>query len=83
MMKSAKEMFEELGYEELFIPYDYHKEYKDGRELFISFDTNKKTVTKGKCGFKVEPMELKDITITKIELQAINKQVEELKWNIR
>ena len=77
---SAKEMFEKLGYETLFLPYDYHKEYKNGREIFISFDTKKKTVAKGKCGFVVEPMDLKDITITMSELKAINKQVEELGW---
>ena len=78
---SAKDMFEKLGYETFLFPYDYHKEYKDDREIFISFDIHKKTVTKGKCGYVVEPMTLKDITITKRELQAINKQVEELGWN--
>ena len=77
---TAKEMFKKLGYEKFLLPYDYHKEYKNGREVFISFDIKKKTITKGKCGYRIEPMELEDITITKRELQAINKQVEELGW---
>lgn len=78
---SAREMFEKLGYKKFqYGTYNYIKHYKSGRELFICFDTRRKKVSKGKCGFGIYPMTKKDIEITMRELQAINQQVKELKW---
>ena len=75
-MKTAKEMFEELGYKTSgkstrYIC--YRKKEKIG-ECYIEFDLKKKVIENNKhyslsCGISVD------------ELQAINKQVEELGWN--
>ena len=80
-MKTAKEMFEELGYRykgfgntiaySNYDPYSY--EYKD-----IKFDNKTKTIDCKKGGNYFEPDKKFDITMQ--ELQAINKQVEELGW---
>lgn len=74
-MKSAKEMFEKLGRIQTTTEYDNYKadiDYLDEKkeQTNIFFDLENK-----KVGF---------INIYKIsvqELQAINKQVEELGWN--
>ena len=76
----AKEMFEKLGYEDFCGTLNYIKEYKDGREIFIDFDIKRKKISKGRCGFAIYKMDSRDIEITLKELQAINKQVEELGW---
>ena len=75
-MKSAKEMFKKLGYRKSRYENTYYKTYKNGKEVFISFD--KKKIKKCKCGYGVEIVDDIDITITLSELKAINKQVEEL-----
>ena len=82
----AKEMFEKLGYRTLgtlkpndnYIVIAYEKELY-GDELYIYFYGTKEVrlYLEGKKG-KVYPS-----TITLEELQAINKQVEELGWNER
>ena len=74
-LKSAREMFEELGYE-----YDtYGKDIIFSKEfeyatVELYFDVESKTIT---------IQSNKDIAYQfKIkELKAINKQIEELKWN--
>lgn len=80
---SAKEMFEELGYElirdcEFYL--FYKKALKENAEyendyLHISFEKQYKEVIKT-YGDDNSPE-----AITMRELQAINKQVEELGWN--
>ena len=80
---SAKEMFEELGYElirdcEFYLFYE--KALKENAEyendyLHISFEKQDKEVIKT-YGDDNSPE-----AITMRELQAINKQVEELGWN--
>lgn len=77
-MKSAEEMFEELGYMEVrkkqnTISYCLKKGYF----YYIVFKKNKKTVykSKGVPGKEVSS------SISMKELQAINKQVEELGWD--
>lgn len=74
---SAKEMFEELGYEEISKPNTITYRLNKGYFYYICFKLNKKTVykSKGTCGKEVAS------SITTNELQAINKQVEELGWN--
>ncbi len=77
MVKSAREMFEELGYE---LKNNDKNEwyYQRGTEFYntsiISFDEEDKTihVHDGGCG---------NVPIYVEELKAINKQVEELGWN--
>ena len=70
---SAKEMFEELGYEEI----KEHSSmfaiivYSNGKDN-IYFDYDKKFSKEGYGSFSFIDMEL---------LKAINKQVEELGWN--
>jgi hypothetical protein len=71
--KTADEMFEELGYEKSFKPFDYIKYYKDDDNVFhfnyISQDFNKSGEYDGMCD---------DITMQ--ELQAINKKCKEMNW---
>lgn len=76
-MKNAKEMFEELGYEEISKPNTITYRLNKGYFYYICFKLNKKTVykSKGTCGKEVAS------SITQNELKAINKQVEELEWN--
>lgn len=74
----AKSMFKKLGYKPRLTSLHYFKEYKNGHAVFISFDENK--VTKCMCGYGYELVEDKYIAITMSELQAINKQCEELGW---
>lgn len=67
-MKSAREMFEELGYE-----YEYNNKYtiryyNVKKDNYIWFDLQLKTIEISEyCNMK--------------EFEAINKQVEELGWN--
>lgn len=82
MNKTAKEMFEELGYELKknslwFLSYEKETTY-DGIDV-ITF------IYKDKCiqNYNIFPVDrhltTKDVTLE--ELQAINKQIEELGWN--
>ena len=67
-MKSAKELFEELGYViNVWKSSIEYFNYDENKNIWFNFDT--KTVEIG----------VVDITIK--ELNAINKQVEELGWN--
>ena len=75
-MKSAKEMFERLGYGDYFnnglrITYsNFDKECK-----MIEFDLKKKQLI-----FVDDSEEIFELSLE--ELQAINKQVEELHWKV-
>lgn len=77
-MKSAKEMFEKLGYEQKigidFILYVLDSEETKDLQYYIEFQTDVKTIIidTNRKDF------INDITIK--EFQAINKQVEELGW---
>ena len=80
MNKSAKEMFEELGYELISSSHNRKVFKKDNlvTSYTIVFEYCAKTINiyssiNGK-GFNSKNMTMK-------ELQAINKQVEELGWN--
>lgn len=78
-MKSAKEMFEELGYEKANVInpdgcIDYFVDTNE-KNSEIYFDKNFKLITKHYLNSGVA------CPITLEELQAINKQVEELHWN--
>lgn len=78
-MKSAKEMFEELGYEKTnVINPDGCINYVDTNEKYseIYFDKNFKLITKHYLNSGIA------CPITLEELQAINKQVEELHWEV-
>lgn len=85
-MKSARELFEELGYEcdESCDGILYAKYIDSDRcgveQRSISFDKVDKTVEKyvGEAGFSHKYYRA---YINLKELQAINKQVEELGWN--
>lgn len=80
---SAKEMFEELGYNELI----KHKSYMfyikplkenpiyENDEVHFEFNFDNKTITKTYG----DDNSVYEITLE--ELKAINKQVEELGWN--
>ncbi len=75
----AKEMFEKLGYEIDFITdhsFGYIKKKTNGEE---------KTITFNDCGtakfFVIIESDRDNPSINLEELQAINKQVEELGWN--
>lgn len=79
-MKSAKEMFEELGYEieldnEIELVYQQvlnHDGYDDVEISKIIFEKNLYLVSHTDDGYYTP--------ISFVELQAINKQVEELGW---
>ena len=74
MQKTAKEMFEELGYE-IFgsnAKYICYRNIKNA--WFIEFDLDKKCILTNKPNTIFNLINLG-------ELQAINKQVEELGWN--
>lgn len=81
-LKSAREMFEELGYEQTklkkFVKYTYKKYISNW--YHIMFDLEEKTID---CYISNDspfsPTE--PFSITTKELKAINKQVEELGWN--
>lgn len=75
---TAKEMFEKLGYE-VIINDDCGLEYRlisDG--TYINFDKGFKNVCKYQWRYNKEDYIAIDIDLQ--ELQAINKQVEELGW---
>lgn len=81
---SAKEMFEKLGYKMLgsFNPKDNYKNMSWSKKIYdcettINFyaDKNLRIVMEDKKGRIYPPV------FTLKELQAINKQVEELEWN--
>lgn len=72
-MKTAKEMFEELGYK--YENYSVIDEicYFENKDVYYVFSLKSKTF------FKKEYREPGDITLD--ELKAINKQIEELGWS--
>ena len=76
-MKNAKEMFEELGYEKqktINGMIGYIKRYEDRKmAMVIIFNSVGKTV--------IKYLNTEACVIFMNELQAINKQVEELGWN--
>ena len=73
-MKTAKEMFEELGYEQIKSNDEFIEYEKNGRN--ISFELETHTFS----GVHVW-LDCQAILIDMQELQAINKQVEEMGWN--
>ena len=85
-LKSAREMFEELGYEcDVSCDGILYSKYIDSERCgveqhSISFDKVDKTIEKyvGEAGFSQKDYRA---YINLKELQAINKQVEELHWN--
>ena len=82
-MKSAKEMFEELGYKQLYKNKHYMFYVKDlidtpeyeKDSIHLEFNFISETINKTYG----DDNSVSDITLE--ELQAINKQVEELGWN--
>ena len=76
---SAKEMFEQLGYKfikrEFEIIYQYTKNEYIEDYRYIKFDIKIKKIELGDWQ--------EDFNLSLEELQAINKQVEELGWNER
>lgn len=70
---SAKEMFEELGYK-LIIQTDYVICYQNKRKSHIYFENHNKIID-------LASQETKNKKLTLKQLQAINKQIEELHWN--
>ena len=73
MSKSAKEMFEELGYKRCYDDYDeIYLVYRKKNGIEIIFDLEDRCIVK-KCS-------LSHISINYTDLQAINKQVEQLGW---
>lgn len=84
-MKSAKEMFEELGYE-LDEQEDYLVYWKVAKKQRVNFYHNQNEIQiEFNLSYKtVEKRELLDDTpgiIIMQELKAINKQIEELGWS--
>lgn len=78
-MKTAKEMFEELGYERRFygediISYENKKDWRIDKN--IDFYLEDKII---EC-FQISVAGRLELSMTPQELQAINKQVEELGW---
>lgn len=73
MNKSAKEMFEQLGYKQIRNSEEFIEYEKNGRN--ISFELETHTF----AGVHVW-LDYQAILIDMKELQAINKQVEELGW---
>ncbi len=77
-MKSAKEMFEELGWREYFkssVMITYEKNSRSGKSRkYIQFFFDKKEFYIGSEGNFNQPFTMK-------ELQAINQQMKELNWN--
>lgn len=87
-MKSAREMFEELGFEQItdsenIIEYRYENIYIECNEDMIEWGTTKLiTFDKKNKVFNtlVESSEEDEEGITIKELQAINQQINELGW---
>lgn len=75
---SAREMFEKLGYR------DYHKMDK---EIVYNYSWNEEPEEYRYIGFNSETKQIElsdwrgDFYLKRKELQAINKQIEELGWN--
>lgn len=80
-MKSAKEMFEELGYEKVSdIPICYR--FDDGGYVnLIEFIDTKQEIMFTEYEEYNENKPQGSFFLNKSELKAINKQVEELGWN--
>ena len=72
-MKTAKEMFEELGYKPFGINTELMSYQNKDKGYYIGFDIKRKKVMAHKPSSLWIFIELE-------ELQAINKQVEELGW---
>lgn len=79
---TAKELFEEIGYEEIteVVSLSCVKCYINYKSLNIIYFDYDKTVEKhaGEAGFSHKYYR---VHINSKELQAINKQIEELGWN--
>lgn len=77
MNKSAREMFEELGWREYFkssVMITYEKNSRSGKSSkYIQFFFDKKEFYIGSEGNFNQPFTMK-------ELQAINQQCKELRW---
>lgn len=87
-MKTAKEMFEELGYRRNEQIYFQNATIEDRDKRFIDYQKNKVHIILSSfgvpaiCKFEVGMFyrsKVQDITLE--ELQAINKMIEELGWN--
>lgn len=80
-MKSAKEMFEDLGYEKVSdIPICYR--FDDGGYInLIEFIDTKQEIMFTEYEEYNENKPQGSFFLNKSELKAINKQVEELGWN--
>lgn len=83
---TAKEMFEKLGYEyhqydsEEIICIKQDRQWREKGRILLSFDLPNKTI---EFGFKGKISGNLPVFIDILELQAINKQIEELGWNGR
>lgn len=76
---SAKEMFEQLGYGQIIgtkekYSYEFIQYRNNKEQRWITFEFENVN-----CGVYDDPVEPMNITMQ--ELQAINKQCEELGWN--
>lgn len=82
-MSEADKMFQELGYKKItnnFLNYvEYTKKENEDVDLVISFNGESKTVMAA-IYEKGKPRS-RSLAIIMKELEAINKKVEELKWN--
>ena len=79
---SAKELFEKLGYKygkytEEIICTKEDRQWREVGEITIDFDLQGKTI---ELGFNGRISDSLPLFITLEELQAINKQIEELHW---
>lgn len=71
---TAKEMFKKLGYEyKNYSGYISYQKKVNNTTYFISFDNREKDICKHQVSERF-------LSITLKELQAINKQIEELGW---
>ena len=79
-LKSAREMFEELGYKK-YIESTNLIEYIDSIGKIIRFNKSSKSIEKFIDTFDYDNCHYTYGYLSLEELQAINKQVEELGWN--
>ena len=82
-MKSAKEMFEELGYELVFENEEVLR-YRKNKNLDVEFWKVYEKITGEKIRKYIKVSNIRNIPyfISVELLQAINKQVEELHWKV-
>lgn len=72
---NAREMFSKLGYEYKYLPNSHRVEFFKNKDEEMHFIYNQIIFYK-----KLKKVEIKGY-LSSEELQAINKQIEELKWN--